>query len=84
MNNRQRKTLEVIFTDPLNGNLEWRHIESLLIALGCRRIEGSGSAVTFEKDGIKVRFHRPHPQREALRYRMADTRLFLQTIGLIP
>lgn len=84
MNNRQRKTLEMIFADPLNGTLEWRHIESLLIAVGCRRIEGSGSAVSFEKDGIKVRFHRPHPQREALRYRVADARLFLQTIGLTP
>ena len=84
MNNRQRKTLEMIFADPLNGNLEWRHIESLLMAVGCRRIEGSGSAVSFEKDGIKVRFHRPHPQREALRYRVADARLFLQTIGVTP
>jgi hypothetical protein len=84
MNSRQRKTLEVIFADPLNGNLEWRHIESLLVAIGCQRVEGGGSAVTFEKDGIKVRFHRPHPQREALRYRVADARLFLQTIGVTP
>ena len=84
MNNRQRKTLEMIFADPLNGNLEWRHIESLLMAVGRRRIEGSGSAISFEKDGIKVRFHRPHPQREALRYRVADARLFLQTIRVNP
>ena len=84
MNNRQRKTLEAFFTDPLNGNLEWRHIESLLMAVECRRFEGSGSAVTFEKGGVKVRFHRPHPQREALRYRVADARLFLQTIGVTP
>ena len=84
MNKRQRKTLEIVFADPLNGNLEWRHVESPLMAVGCRRIEGSGSAVSFEKDGIKVRFHRPHPQREALRYRVADARLFLQTIGVTP
>lgn len=84
MNSRQRDTLERIFADPLNGNLEWRRIEALLIALGCRKIEGAGSAVTFEKDGIKVRFHRPHPQREALRYRVADARLFLQSIGATP
>ena len=84
MNSRQRDTLERVFADPLNGNLEWRHIESLLMAVGCRRIEGAGSAVTFEKDGIKVRFHRPHPQREALRYRVADARLFLRTIGVTP
>ncbi len=84
MNKRQRKTLEIIFADPLNGNLDWRHIESLLMAVGCVRIEGSGSAVSFEKSGVKVRFHRPHPQREALRYRVADARVFPQTIGVTP
>jgi hypothetical protein len=29
MNNQQRKTLEQVFGNPVNGNLEWRKIESL-------------------------------------------------------
>ena len=82
MNSRHSKTLEQVFAEPLNGNLEWRRIEALLMAVGCRRIEGSGASVSFEKDGLKVRFHRPHPQREALRYRVADARIFLQTVGV--
>jgi hypothetical protein len=52
--------------------------------VGCRVVEGKGSSVTFEKEGIKVFFHRPHPQKEALRYRVKDARLFLQKIGIQP
>jgi HicA toxin of bacterial toxin-antitoxin, len=84
MNNQQRKTLEQIFANPPNGNLEWRKIESLLLAVGCVRTEGAGSSVAFMHSDISVRFHRPHPQREALRYRVLDARKFLEAIGVIP
>ena len=84
MNSKQRKTLEAIFADPINGNLEWKLIESLLVAAGCRVIEGSGSSVTFEKDGMRAYFHRPHPERAALRYRVRDARDFLILIGVTP
>ncbi len=82
MNNQQRKTLEQVFANPVNGALEWRKIEALLVAVGCERTEGSGSSLAFSHSGVTVRFHRPHPQREALRYRVADARRFLQEIGI--
>ena len=84
MNSQQRKTLAQVFANPVNGNLEWRKIESLLLALGCERSEGTGSSVSFAHSGITVSFHRPHPQREALRYRVRDARQFLETIGVTP
>ena len=84
MNSKQRKTLEAIFADSINGNLEWKLIESLFVAAGCRVIEGSGSSVTFEKDGKRAYFHRPHPERAALRYRVRDARDFLRLIGVTP
>jgi hypothetical protein len=84
MNNQQRKTLEQLFANPVNGNLEWRKIESLLLAVGCMRTEGAGSSVLFMHSGISVRFHRPHPQRESLRYRVLDARRFLEAIGVTP
>lgn len=65
-----------------NGNLEWARIEALLIALGCRVIEGPGSAVTFEHNGRKANFHRPHPAKEALRYRVKAAREFIEKIGV--
>ena len=82
MNSKHRNTLEAIFSDPVNGGLEWASIEGLLLALGCRIIEGSGSSVTFEKEGKRAHFHRPHPEREALRYRVRAVREYLATLGI--
>jgi len=84
MNSKHRKMLTAIFTDPVNGNMEWREIESLLVAIGCRIIEGKGSSVTFEKDGLRATFHRPHPDKAALRYRVKDVRNFLAELRIKP
>ncbi len=84
MKSKHRKTLAAIFTDPANGNMKWSEIEALLVALGCQAIEGAGSSVTFERDGIRAYFHRPHPEKEALRYRVKDAREFLTKIGEAP
>lgn len=84
MNSKHKKTLDAIFSDPINGNLEWAKIESLLIAACCRVIEAKGSGVTFEKDGIREYFHRPHPDKTALRYRIKAVRIFLVRLGFAP
>jgi hypothetical protein len=84
MNTKQRKTLSAIFTDPVNGNIEWRSIESLLVALECQVIEGSCSRVTFILNGQRADFHRPYSGKEALRYRVKDVREFLQRAGVTP
>ncbi len=84
MNSAQRKTLERVFADPLNGNIEWSRIESLLKAVGCHVLEGAGSSVTFSSEGGKLTVHRPHPHRAALRYRVQATRDFLIRIGIQP
>ncbi len=82
MNNRQRKTYETIFADPVNGNIEWRRIEAFSIALGAVRTEGRGSAVSFVLNDVRVDFHRPHPDKAALRYRVKDARNFLTEAGI--
>jgi len=84
MKAKYKKILVAIFTDPVDGNMEWAKIEALLVALGCRVIEGAGSSVTFEKDGIRAYFHRPHPTKAALRYRIKDAREFLKKLGETP
>lgn len=84
MNSRHRKTLEAIFANPVNGNLKWVEVEALFVAMGCQVIEGTGSSVGFEKDGHRARFHRPHPQKAALVYRVKDARAFLKQIGVTP
>ena len=84
MKAKHRKTLTAIFAKPVNGNIEWSKIEALFVAVGCQVVEASGSGVTFEKDGVRVYFHRPHPGKEALRYRVRDARDFLTRIGEAP
>ena len=84
MNARHRKTLAALFTYPTPASLEWGDIEALLIAAGCRVIEGSGSRVRFENNGMIAMFHRPHPAKEAKRYQVRDARDYLVRLGVKP
>jgi HicA toxin of bacterial toxin-antitoxin, len=82
MNNQHRKTLDALLTEPANGNIHWTRIEAMLKAMGCRIVEGPGSAVTFEFQSHRANFHRPHPGKEALRYRVKAVREFLEKTGV--
>jgi len=84
VNGTYRKTLEKILADPVNGNVDWLRIESLLKAMVCQLVQGAGSSVTFEFNGRKLTLHRPHPGKEALRYRVSAVRDFVQRIGVKP
>lgn len=84
MNKTHQKTLEAIFRKPVSTNLEWRRIEALFTAVGARTIEGSGSRVRFELNGVIGTFHRPHPQKEAKPYQVRDAQLFLEKAGVSP
>jgi len=84
MNNRHRKTLQAVFRDPVANSIAWDDIEALLIACGCRVLEGRGSRVRFEKDGVIGYFHRPHPAKHAKRYQVQDAREYLSRIGIGP
>ncbi|MGE8391220.1 MAG: type II toxin-antitoxin system HicA family toxin [Pseudomonas sp.] len=66
------------------GNLEWARIESLLVGAGARVIEGRGSRVRFELNGVIATFHRPHPDKDAKPYQIRDARYFLEQAGVTP
>ncbi len=82
MNARHRKTLAALFRAPVAMTLEWARIESLFHALGAQHIEGRGSRVRFELNGVIATFHRPHPQKEAKPYQVRDARRFLEQAGV--
>lgn len=84
MNNKNRKTLHIIFQQDVPATLEWRRIEALLFAAGAKLIEGAGSRVRFELNGAIATFHRPHPQKEAKPYQVRDVRKFLENAGVSP
>lgn len=82
MNSRNRKVLDAILSDPINGSIQWRLIESLLVSLGAVLVEGSGSRISFLLNGRRADFHRPHPGKEALRYRVRAVRELLEKAGI--
>jgi hypothetical protein len=56
----------------------------LLLAVGCKIVEGSGSRVRFIHGEAVETFHRPHPAKEAERYQVRAARDFLIRIGVKP
>jgi hypothetical protein len=84
MKSKHRETLELIFGKPVSTSLKWQHIEALFVALGAQAIEGRGSRVRFELNGVVATFHRPHPYKEAKPYQVRDVRKFLEQAGMRP
>ncbi|HDS1819456.1 TPA: type II toxin-antitoxin system HicA family toxin [Pseudomonas putida] len=84
MNNHQKSTFETVLKKPVSKTLEWARLESLLISLGARVIEGRGSRVRFELNGAVATFHRPHPDKHAKPYQLRGARQFLEQAGVIP
>lgn len=84
MNSTHGKTLAAVFATPTPLSLEWRKIESLLVAAGAKVIAGNGSRVRFELNGVVALFHRPHPQKEAKSYQVRDAKEFLSQAGVQP
>ncbi len=84
MNNRQKKTLELIFKDPVAAKVPWKDIESLLRALGCEISEGNGSRVRLALGGVRAVFHRPHPNPETDKGAVKSMRKFLTNAGHQP
>jgi hypothetical protein len=52
MNAAQQRTLAAIFATPTPSTMAWRQIETLFVALGAQVIEGRGSRVRFELNGV--------------------------------
>ena len=82
MNNKQRKTLNSIFSTPTRADISWNDIESLLITLGTEVTEGAGSRIRCALNGEKAVFHRPHPERVTTKGTVEDVRRFLRNAGV--
>jgi HicA toxin of bacterial toxin-antitoxin, len=82
LNNKQRKTLQLIFTNPIPSNIIWQDIENLFIALGGRVSQGEGSRVRVKLNEVKAVFHEPHPQKETDKGAVKSVREFLTKAGI--
>lgn len=82
LNNKQKKTLALIFEDPVRSDLAWSDIESLFVALGGKISEGSGSRVRVMLNQFYGDFHRPHPERVTDKGALKSVRRFLINAGI--
>ncbi|MEG4231347.1 type II toxin-antitoxin system HicA family toxin [Microcoleus sp. Pol11C3] len=82
LNNKQRKILEAIFTDPILTNINWQDIENLFIAVGATITQGQGSRVRVLLNDFRAVFHEPHPQKETDRGAVKSVREFLIKAGV--
>ncbi len=84
MKKKHQKTLELIFSRPVSGNIKWRDIEALFLELGAEINERAGSRVeVFLFNEILV-FHRPHPRPDTDKGAVASVRQWLQANGVMP
>ena len=83
MNNKDRKILNEIFTDPVKADINWTEREHLFLSLGARISEGNGSRVRVELNGERAVFHRPHPENTTDKGAVKSVRRFLENAGVI-
>ena len=73
---------EEIFKNPVQSDIEWQEIESLLKSLGANISEGNGSRVRIELNGQRAVFHRPHPEEVTDKGAIKSMRRFLDNAGV--
>jgi len=84
MKRKHQRTLELIFSRPTSGNVQWRDVEGLFVELGAEVSEREGSriaVVLFEE--VRV-FHRPHPSPNTDKGAVASIRKWLEQHGVEP
>ena len=81
---KHKRTLELIFARPVSGNIKWRDIERLLLALGAEINEREGSRLeVYLFEQVRV-FHRPHPSPDTDKGAVASIRKWLEENGISP
>lgn len=82
MNNKNIKTFNEIYKEPVQANINWKEIEKLFLALGAEISEGRGSRVRVKLNGEMAVFHRPHPESATDKGAVKSVRRFLENAGV--
>jgi len=81
---KHQKTLELLFSRPVSGNIAWREIEALFAQLGAEISEREGSRVGVRLFGQHRVFHRHHPSPNTDKGAVESIRAWLQSNGVMP
>lgn len=82
MRTKHTRTLQAIFSDPIQSGILWRDIETMLAALGAEISEKRGSRICISLNGVDAVFHRPHPRKETDKGAIGSIRRFLKEAGV--
>ncbi|WP_299492935.1 type II toxin-antitoxin system HicA family toxin [Acaryochloris sp. IP29b_bin.137] len=82
MNSKHKKTLAKVLEESPSANIQWKDVESLLVALGANISERSGSRIAVSlNDRVSV-VHRPHPKPNAGKGLVRSVKQFLINAGI--
>lgn len=84
MRRKHQRTLEAIYSRPVNASIHWHDIESLFVELGADVSEREGSRVAVVLFGEVRVFHRPHPSPCTDKGAVASIRKWLEQHGVKP
>jgi hypothetical protein len=84
LSSRHRGTLAAVFERPNRGDIPWRDIEALFVALGGAVSNGKGSRRRVRLGERRAVFHEPHPERVTDKGAVGSVRDFLVSAGVRP
>jgi hypothetical protein len=84
MKKKHLKTIKLIYSRPISGNVSWVDIEALFRALGADISERAGSRVAVVLFGEVRVFHRPHPSPNTDKGAISSIRKWLEENEVTP
>ncbi|MBI5329748.1 MAG: type II toxin-antitoxin system HicA family toxin [Betaproteobacteria bacterium] len=84
MSHKHAHLIEAIFQDPINGNIQWHDVESLLTHLGADVQTQSGASLHVKLNGFEGALHRPHHSNSLSRQDVKHLREFLAHARVTP
>ena len=77
LSSRHLRTLAVVFERPTRGDIPWRDVEALFVALGGSVSNGKGSRRRVKIGEHRAVFHEPHTERVTDKGAVGSVRDFL-------
>ncbi|HEX8980288.1 MAG TPA: type II toxin-antitoxin system HicA family toxin [Parasulfuritortus sp.] len=84
MSHKHEHLLQTLFQDPINVNVHWRDVESLLTHLGAEMETLPGSRIRVELNGVEGILHRPHHSSSCGRQEIKHIREYLASARVTP
>ncbi|MDD5295681.1 MAG: type II toxin-antitoxin system HicA family toxin [Rhodocyclaceae bacterium] len=84
MSHKHANLIRAIFQEPVNCNIHWREIESLLNHLGALVESGHGARFRIVLNRMEFFFHHPHHSNTCSKQSIKDFRAFLARAGVTP